>query len=104
FSRCGVVRAPRSPPTRRSSDLHRAAETLADVAEVFGELSHALVQVAPQLADLLRVAGDALLLPAVGDRAQQRDQGGRARDDDLADRKSTRLNSSHVKISYAVFC
>src|SRR5690606_41938406 len=25
-------------------------------------------------------------------------------DDVLADRKSTRLNSSHVKISYAVFC
>src|SRR5690606_40942218 len=24
--------------------------------------------------------------------------------DDLPDRKSTRLNSSHVKISYAVFC
>src|SRR5207302_11470081 len=24
--------------------------------------------------------------------------------DDIADRKSTRLNSSHVKISYAVFC
>src|SRR5204862_6648666 len=24
--------------------------------------------------------------------------------DDLADRKSTRLNSSHVEISYAVFC
>src|SRR5690606_41977639 len=34
---------------------------------------------------------------------------GRLRDDDYfgfrdADRKSTRLNSSHVKISYAVFC
>src|SRR5436309_12073263 len=27
-----------------------------------------------------------------------------ARDGRLADRKSTRLNSSHVKISYAVFC
>src|SRR5690606_41604388 len=26
------------------------------------------------------------------------------RDDAVADRKSTRLNSSHVKISYAVFC
>src|SRR5690606_41348341 len=26
------------------------------------------------------------------------------RDDHLRDRKSTRLNSSHVKISYAVFC
>src|SRR5690606_41487841 len=25
-------------------------------------------------------------------------------DDELQDRKSTRLNSSHVKISYAVFC
>src|SRR5215475_14722665 len=30
---------------------------------------------------------------------------GRARGDDFVrDRKSTRLNSSHVKISYAVFC
>src|SRR5690606_39403357 len=27
-----------------------------------------------------------------------------ARHENLADRKSTRLNSSHVKISYAVFC
>src|SRR5690606_41866180 len=26
------------------------------------------------------------------------------RGEDLGDRKSTRLNSSHVKISYAVFC
>src|SRR5690606_39786893 len=26
------------------------------------------------------------------------------RDNDPVDRKSTRLNSSHVKISYAVFC
>src|SRR5690606_41720663 len=26
------------------------------------------------------------------------------RDEHLVDRKSTRLNSSHVKISYAVFC
>src|SRR6266496_4493090 len=34
-------------------------------------------------------------------------QGGhsfRAVDGDLLDRKSTRLNSSHVEISYAVFC
>src|SRR3712207_8746987 len=27
-----------------------------------------------------------------------------AHDDDFADRKSTRLNSSHANISYAVFC
>src|SRR5207253_10351886 len=29
---------------------------------------------------------------------------GRAREEDWSDRKSTRLNSSHVAISYAVFC
>src|SRR5699024_9369214 len=28
----------------------------------------------------------------------------REKDEDLSDRKSTRLNSSHVSISYAVFC
>src|SRR5207253_11220837 len=33
-----------------------------------------------------------------------RDRGGSRGDRDLADRKSTRLNSSHVAISYAVFC
>src|SRR5690606_41337690 len=32
------------------------------------------------------------------------DRAGRWRARDLRDRKSTRLNSSHVKISYAVFC
>src|SRR3989442_7707289 len=31
-------------------------------------------------------------------------QGGALRDLALTDRKSTRLNSSHVRISYAVFC
>src|SRR5690606_41815415 len=36
-------------------------------------------------------------LPAVRAVAQARDRG-------EVDRKSTRLNSSHVKISYAVFC
>src|SRR3712207_7014013 len=29
---------------------------------------------------------------------------GRVREPELADRKSTRLNSSHANISYAVFC
>src|SRR5207302_5809912 len=35
------------------------------------------------------------------DAARERGDGGAAR---AEDRKSTRLNSSHVKISYAVFC
>src|SRR5690606_41568313 len=43
-----------------------------------------------------RTAGDARLLRLL------RLDGDRPVDD--ADRKSTRLNSSHVKISYAVFC
>src|SRR5207302_5445023 len=36
--------------------------------------------------------------------AQLRGGGARAGHLQLGDRKSTRLNSSHVKISYAVFC
>src|SRR5204863_9676787 len=49
----------------------------------------------------------------LGDRTRQvgrgvevRERGGRRRDQPVAceDRKSTRLNSSHVEISYAVFC
>src|SRR5690606_41725410 len=39
-------------------------------------------------------------------KAVRTEAGARARLDDIifSDRKSTRLNSSHVKISYAVFC
>src|SRR5436309_8466780 len=36
--------------------------------------------------------------------AAHRPDGGRGGEQRLLDRKSTRLNSSHVKISYAVFC
>src|SRR5690349_22048171 len=40
---------------------------------------------------------------AVGRRPRERDAR-RRRSEALRDRKSTRLNSSHVEISYAVFC
>src|SRR5690606_41377242 len=40
--------------------------------------------------------------PPQNERAQQEHH--EAEEDQLVDRKSTRLNSSHVKISYAVFC
>src|SRR5690606_39866189 len=49
-------------------------------------------------------------LAGVGAGREAEDAGGSAREVDaeflvdFADRKSTRLNSSHVKISYAVFC
>src|SRR3712207_6904483 len=80
-----IRRPPRSTlfPTRRSSDLRVAGRVRAraprrDVAVVVG------------------VAGGAEVEPerAVGDDEAE---AGR-------DRKSTRLNSSHANISYAVFC
>src|SRR5690606_40517606 len=91
-------RPPRSTPfpTRRSSDL-----PLAHVVQQPHALRHGRVE-----AHLRRhVAGDArdlagvqqLILPVRSAEAQP--------PEDLdEDRKSTRLNSSHVKISYAVFC
>src|SRR3712207_7052409 len=43
--------------------------------------------------------------PAEGQRGRQRPGSGRPRRrGDRPDRKSTRLNSSHANISYAVFC
>src|SRR5690606_40998402 len=86
-------------PTRRSSDLGVADEDLA--------LRHARRAgdgVGPLRVDGL--GGPGLLTRGGVDADQAAVQG---TDDDLAvpggeDRKSTRLNSSHVKISYAVFC
>src|SRR5690606_41836783 len=90
---------PPSSPTRRSSDLvHAQRRDGEDVED----------------ADI--DVGDH---PAIGERhdrpGREREHGGderreeehplvRARRNDRLDRKSTRLNSSHVKISYAVFC
>src|SRR3712207_8588019 len=44
--------------------------------------------------------------PSRGERGRTGSRRGRSRSDDLRvrDRKSTRLNSSHANISYAVFC
>src|SRR5438876_2450163 len=59
--------------------------------------------VAARLVDVVRVEVDGGVEPAAGARTA-----GRARAHAIAphtvDRKSTRLNSSHPSISYAVFC
>src|SRR5690606_41377234 len=85
-------------PTRRSSDL----------GQMTGHGVQPVVQLAAEGEDLLRGIGELVLPPAELDRAQQSEQGGRGGDEHApgegVDRKSTRLNSSHVKISYAVFC
>src|SRR5688572_32654620 len=60
--------------------------------------------------DRLRGASDAWREPGRGDRRRRRDDAGPARAAPQpyrhvrGDRKSTRLNSSHSQISYAVFC
>src|SRR5690349_22026605 len=87
-----IRRPPRSTlfPTRRSSDLDEREERAVLVARraAGGEPPAGLV--ADAAAHL-------------GHEARFADAGVRAHDHDL-DRKSTRLNSSHVEISYAVFC
>src|SRR5207249_9106083 len=87
-------------PTRRSSDLLRQLRDRAAVP---------LQQRAPQLHRPERVADDVAqqghprddLVLVVLAVARPPDGG---RDRVREDRKSTRLNSSHVSISYAVFC
>src|SRR5690606_39297771 len=62
----------------------------------------AMIVVAPEQIFYFEVAGYKNLLTAYHDIVRQHiPQNDEARG---ADRKSTRLNSSHVKISYAVFC
>src|SRR3712207_7425206 len=71
-------------PTRRSSDLAAAITSRTRAVVVVDPLNpYGTVQTADELAALARLADE---------------------HDLLLDRKSTRLNSSHANISYAVFC
>src|SRR2546428_9153045 len=73
-------------PTRRSSDLQGTEAELADVDGVGGVAASALPT--PQTVQFLHRAVSI----------------GRGFEPRVLDRKSTRLNSSHDQISYAVFC
>src|SRR5690606_41655787 len=82
YSRYGALRDLHSFPTRRSSDLNRFGRT--GSRPLF-----------PCRISQLRVKAGVMRPPtsAIKSRISAK-----------PDRKSTRLNSSHVKISYAVFC
>src|SRR3712207_7376573 len=80
----------------RSHVEHRLAG-LARVAPAEGDLLHGLDELARAA-----LAEDAQPAGLDGDLQPARGEGGG--EDQLADRKSTRLNSSHANISYAVFC
>src|SRR5438045_7561702 len=88
-------------PTRRSSDLEFSYKSIVDADVREGNLrSQFDVVILPSLPSD-RIAGgfsSEVVPPAYAGGLG--DAGGRA----LKDRKSTRLNSSHLGISYAVFC
>src|SRR5690606_41684479 len=87
---------PLSFPTRRSSDLaHRLTKLVLVNPAAEAAMVTAVVHVARRSETREHGRPDAL------DAHERGHQRGLA---PLLDRKSTRLNSSHVKISYAVFC
>src|SRR5207253_6095953 len=99
---CFIRRAPRptvfSFPTRRSSDLERLEQGLKLLLRQ-SETSfsnHALVKSLIEILNECGVVDNA--------RLESKWRAECAKLNGKADRKSTRLNSSHVAISYAVFC
>src|SRR5699024_11565681 len=91
-------------PTRRSSDLHQRGQPVV-LDDLLRQRRH---QRRP-----LRIERRGVLVqqqdPRLGESGHEQTQrltltAGEQPDLRLQDRKSTRLNSSHVSISYAVFC
>src|SRR5690606_42027478 len=88
-----ILVSPPPFPTRRSSDLEHPAHEEGDHRTAF---SAAFVRVLLSPVDVLQHQPlDGRVRPHAGQLAVPHAG---------LDRKSTRLNSSHVKISYAVFC
>src|SRR5207302_7977369 len=86
-------------PTRRSSDLD--LDSTLEGRFVEDGRQHAVIgRDKPVLAGLGREAAPRRADAGIDDD-EENGGGGKIF---IADRKSTRLNSSHVKISYAVFC
>src|SRR5699024_12398838 len=99
YSRC-LQRNLHSFPTRRSSDLFIESENNESLAGPYhGNEGNQYVSENryrhPLSLAFIR-AGQELGYPYTNDF--------NGKDEDAVDRKSTRLNSSHVSISYAVFC
>src|SRR5690606_42130326 len=93
FKCYGVHRNLHSFPTRRSSDLPR--RLLVELRQLAADAGSPVAAARPrQVAQRRRDPAGSLVEHGRG----------RPRRDPREDRKSTRLNSSHVKISYAVFC
>src|SRR5690606_41212225 len=90
-----------SSPTRRSSDLgEHVAELIETHRQQRSELAQQLRECGVDNPGSNVQVGEALVRAGAQDLPLSAKTGQHQR----LDRKSTRLNSSHVKISYAVFC
>src|SRR3712207_7029020 len=99
--RAGVVRE----EAQRAGVRNRFFFNDAATTEIYTLSLHDALPIFVGIAEILR----GLLRPLIGFGEQHavriaRVEGGADLLDDLVDRKSTRLNSSHANISYAVFC
>src|SRR5206468_9450857 len=92
FQRCAAPRALHSFPTRRSSDLGGWAKF-----EAFDEVIK--VRGGPDVAITVQATRHGPVISGFGRTTE-----GLTGPMSKPDRKSTRLNSSHDQISYAVFC
>src|SRR5207249_9892275 len=84
-------------PTRRSSDLRLDLGQVQDVVDQVEQVVPGRVDRLGEVELLVRQVALRVLAQLVGQDEQAVQEPG-------GDRKSTRLNSSHVSISYAVFC
>src|SRR5690606_41383698 len=96
--RCHRRPHPHSFPTRRSSDLRVLPGVRNALAGLAAEPTMHQGVLTGNTAEVARIKLEAFGLDRHLDLSTS------AFGDDHRDRKSTRLNSSHVKISYAVFC
>src|SRR5207253_10100536 len=95
--------APHSFPTRRSSDLGRLVRSVDLSIETKPTASSTHTRSFGEVAGTRRIDRPTSPFRVRARRAVDAD-GTRLAPGETADRKSTRLNSSHVAISYAVFC
>src|SRR5690606_40674903 len=83
-------------------------DSLTRIASDHGTTVSSLLRLNPQIENPNQIqAGQMLRMPATSSPARPGCSAGQIMQDSQcsgADRKSTRLNSSHVKSSYAVFC
>src|SRR5699024_12668069 len=82
-------------PTRRSSDLGYGGASIRSIAQKTGVSLSAMYY---------HYASKQELLAAMLNAGMDSFEGRVTEEFEAKDRKSTRLNSSHVSISYAVFC